>query len=59
MNLDTTFLVTEENEAASTHLVKIIDGDKNEVMFIGSCGLDLSDHVNTPHRKWTWNGHDI
>ena len=46
MNLATIFLVTEANEAASTHFCEIIDSDKNEAMSIGSGGLDLSNHVN-------------
>ena len=38
---------------------EIINSDKNEEMSIGSSGLDLSNHVNAPHCKWPWSGHDV
>ena len=38
---------------------KIVDTNNNEAMSIGSCGLDLSNHVNAPHFKWPRSGHDI
>ena len=40
-------------------LGEIVNSNQDEAMSVGRCGLDLSNHVNTPHCKWTQSGHDI
>ena len=40
-------------------LREVVNGDQDEVVFIGSCRFDFSGHINTLHCEWPGSSQDI
>ena len=38
---------------------KVVNGNQDEAMSVGSRGLDLSNHINAPHCKWPRSSQNV